>query len=44
VNFERLKEDYTKEVGAIEVWDEDKWRNSEIGKVYYGPMSRFSAN
>ena len=35
VNFEQLKEDYTKEVGAIEVWDEDKWRNSEIGKVYY---------
>ena len=35
VNFEQLREDYTREVGAIEVWDENKWGNSETGKIYY---------
>lgn len=35
VNFEQLREDYIREVGAIEVWDENKWGNSETGKIYY---------
>lgn len=35
VSFERLWEDYTREVGAIGAWDENRWGNSETGKVYY---------
>ena len=35
VNFERLSEDYIREVGAIEVWDENRWGSSETSKVHY---------
>ena len=35
VDFDRLKEDYIREVGENEKWDEDRWKNSRTGKVYY---------
>ena len=35
IDFERLAEDYRREVGAIDEWDEDKWGSSKTAKVYY---------
>ena len=35
VDFERVRADYVREVGAIVAWDEDKWGSSETSKVYY---------
>ena len=35
IDFERQENDYAKEVGAIDGWDDEKWRNSKTAKVYY---------
>ena len=35
IDFERQQNDYTREVGAADAWDEEKWRNSKTAKVYY---------
>ena len=35
VDFERVRDDYVREVGAIEKWDEDKWGNSRTSRIYY---------
>ena len=35
IDFERLAEDYRREVGAIDEWDEDRWGRSRTAKVYY---------
>ena len=42
IDFERVWQDYTREVGAIEVWDEDKWSSSKTGKVYYDDYNRLN--
>ena len=42
IDFERVWQDYTREVGAIEVWDEDKWSGSKTGKVYYDDYNRLN--
>ena len=42
IDFERLREDYTREVGAIEVWDEDKWGSSKTSRVYYDDYNRLN--
>ena len=35
IDFERQENDYVREVGATDAWDEEKWRNSKTAKVYY---------
>ena len=35
VDFVRVREDYLREAGAIEKWDEDRWGSSRTSKVYY---------
>ena len=35
IDFVRLSEDFQREVGVIEVWDEDRWSCSRTGKIYY---------
>jgi len=35
VDFERLREDFLREVGEIDKWDEDRWASSRTSKVYY---------
>ena len=35
IDFERQQDDYTREVGETDAWDDNKWRNSKTAKVYY---------
>ena len=35
VDFVRVREDYLREAGVIDKWDEDRWGSSRTSKVYY---------
>ena len=35
IDYERQRNDYAREGGAVDIWDAEKWRNSRTAKIYY---------